>query len=281
MISNCFVFSRAVSRTSSSDLAAVKHHFTTLHFTCTSCDLITIFQWYRSILYIKLLPQNQNVYNLSESYFFWISPKYLPEEEPAANQRRHTANVQAAFTMKSPRQWQSFVPRQWRSVPILPQLLARPFPPPPNIWIFSNIFNLDSKDRKYSLCFISKQSTKHVITSSDTIFQIERKFCCILHPLCFSLGKESRSEIRKMQALNFYFFGESYGDLEMFLFIRERNVLQQSLKCSWNVFDQREFCSFLEIFLRCSSRHSSALWQHGFLSWDRYKVHPGHIGRGW
>ena len=139
MISNCFVFSRAVSRTSSSDLAAVKHHFTTLHFTCTSCDLITIFQWNRSIPYIKLLPQNQNVYNLSESYFFWISPKYFPEEDPAANQRRHTANVQAAFTMKSPRQWQSFVPRQWRSVPILHQLLARPFQPP-QIFGFSQIF---------------------------------------------------------------------------------------------------------------------------------------------
>ena len=233
MISNCFVFSSAVSRTSSSDLAAVKHHFTTLHFTCTSCDLITIFQWNRSILYIMLLPQNQNVYNLSESYFFWISPKYFPEEDPAANQRRHTANVQAAFTMKSPRQWQSFVPRQWRSVPILHQLLARPFPPPRNIWIFSNIFNLDLKDRKYSLCFISKQSTKHVITSSDTIFQIERKFCCIVHPLCFSLGKESRSEIREIHAgLEMFFLQRELW--RPWIFLSEREMFFNS---PWNVLE--------------------------------------------
>ena len=96
------------------------------------------------------------------------------------------------------------------------------FSNPPNIWIFSNIFNLGLKGRKYSLCFISKQSTKHAITSSDTIFQIERKFCCILHPLCFSLGKESRLEIREIHAvLEMFFFRESYGDLEMFLSERE------------------------------------------------------------
>ena len=180
-----------------------------------------------------LLPQNQNVYNLSESYFFWISPKYFPAEDPAANQRRHTANVQAAFTMKSPPTVAIFCPQTVAICSHFTPTACPSFSTPPNIWIFSNIFNLDLKDRKYSLCFISKQSTKHVITSSDTIFQIERKFCCIVHPLCFSLGKESRSEIREIHAvLEMFFLQRELW--RPWIFLSEREMFFNS---PWNVID--------------------------------------------
>ena len=144
------------------------------------------------------------------------------------------------------------------------------------------IFNLDLNI--WNVLYVSSQSRAQSMLLPAAIQSSKLKgsfvASCIHCAFHLERNQDWRSE-RYMQALKCFFFRKSLNGHLDFFFIRERNVLQQSLKCSWNVFDQREFCSFLEIFLRCSSRHSSALWQHGFLSWDRYKVHPGHIGRGW